>query len=433
MRISTSQIYSSGALGIQRNQSELVKLQNQLSSGRRIVSPEDDPVAAAQALVVTQSKEVNAQYLENQGSASAQLGFLDNQLTALTGLLHNVRERVVQAGNTTLNNSDRQSIATELQSRLEEMMGLANSQNGAGEYLFSGYQGGVRPFALNAAGVVAYSGDDGARLLQVSQSRQMQISVDGNDLFMNAKGGNGSFVASAGGNVGGGVNLGSAVVDAGSVLDPQKWASGLNGYPWSSPTSPALQIRFAVVGPVRTYQLYDVSVPGTPVALTAAAPYTPGQAIPIETTTPPPTDFGSQVVVSGLPADGDTIAITPSAHQSLFKTMQSVLATLGSSTAGGTYTTTQYTNEIAAQLTNLDQALDNVSRVQSTIGAQMRELDSLGSTASAADLQFRESLSDLHDHDYAKAISDFTRQQVNLEAAQKSFVQISQLSLFNYL
>ena len=66
MRISTNQIYDAGTLGIQRNQSALYKLQNQLSSGRRILTPEDDPVAAAQALIVTQTKEVNAQHLENQ-------------------------------------------------------------------------------------------------------------------------------------------------------------------------------------------------------------------------------------------------------------------------------------------------------------------------------------------------------------------------------
>ena len=132
MRISTSQIYDAGALNIQRNQSALYKLQNQLSTGRRVLTPEDDPVAAAQALIVTQSQAVNAQQVENQGNASSQLGLVDSQLSSLTDLLQNVRERVVQAGSTgTLNDSDRRMIATELESRLGEMLGLANSQNGS--------------------------------------------------------------------------------------------------------------------------------------------------------------------------------------------------------------------------------------------------------------------------------------------------------------
>ncbi|MBV5345306.1 MAG: flagellar hook-associated protein 3, partial [Rhodoferax sp.] len=79
MRISTSQIYDAGVLGIQRNLSDLYKLQNQLSSGRRVLTPEDDPVAAAEALLVTQTQGVNAQQISNQGNATSQLGLVDSQ------------------------------------------------------------------------------------------------------------------------------------------------------------------------------------------------------------------------------------------------------------------------------------------------------------------------------------------------------------------
>ena len=76
MRISTSQIFDTGSLSIQQSQSALYKLQNQISSGRRVLTPQDDPVAASQALVVTQSMEVNAQYMNNQGQAKNQLGLI---------------------------------------------------------------------------------------------------------------------------------------------------------------------------------------------------------------------------------------------------------------------------------------------------------------------------------------------------------------------
>jgi len=446
MRISTNQIYDTGALGIQRNQSALYKLQNQLSSGRRVLTPEDDPVAAAQALIVTQTKDVNAQQVENQGNASGQLGLLDSQLSSLTDLLQNVRERVVQAGNTgTLNNSDRQTLATELESRLGEMLGIANSQNGSGDYLFSGFKGATLPFAIDASlPAVApastppygYSGDDGERLLQVSTSRQMAVNVSGSDLFMNVKGGNGTFATATGGNIAGGINQGSATIDAGSVLDQQKWQLAVNGFAWSTPTNPALQIRFSVAAGVSTYELYDISTPATPVAISAPAAFTPGQAIPFASTSPPAasvTDFGSQVVVEGQPADGDTFTIKPSTNQSLFQTMQSLIGILRTPVGSPTYTTTQFGNDLGAQLTNLDQGFNNVSRVQASVGTRMRELDSLGSTSSDLDIQYQQSLSKLQDLDFAKAISEFTLQQTYLEAAQKSFAQISGLSLFQYL
>jgi flagellar hook-associated protein 3 FlgL len=447
MRISTSQIYGSAAASMSRGQSDLYKLNNQLSSGRRILTPADDPVAAARALVMTQTQGVNTQYMKNQGTASGQLGQVDNQLSSLTNLLQSVRDRTVQAGNTVLTNSDRQAIATELESRLGELTGIANSQNGAGDYLFSGYQGATQPFASSGASAVppaitspvAYAGDDGQRLLQVSASRQMAVNVAGSDLFMNAKSGNGTFVAATGGNIDGSANQGAGTIGAGSVLDPQKWQAGMNDAQWSTPGNPALQIQFAVdASGASTYQVYDVSTPGSPSALTDPAPFTPGQSISLTATSPPSTtlpatDFGAQVIVDGQPAAGDTFSIKPSGNQSLFQTVQNLIGVLRTPVGSSTYSSTQFTNDLGGQLTNIDQALANVSRVQTTVGASMNELDGLGSNSSSLDIQYQQTLSNLQDIDWAKTISDFTLQQMSLEAAQKSFVKVSGMSLFSYL
>ena len=139
MRVSTSQIFDSGARGIGRNQSDLFKLQNQLSTGRKVLTPEDDPVAAAQALVLTQSKAVSSQFLKNQDDARGKLSIAETQVAAVGDLLQSVREKLVQAGSTVLSNSDRSSIAQELEGRFSELLGIANGQDGSGSYLFSGY------------------------------------------------------------------------------------------------------------------------------------------------------------------------------------------------------------------------------------------------------------------------------------------------------
>lgn len=542
MRISTSQIFDSGALGIQNNQSGLYKLQNQLSTGRRVLTPQDDPVAAAQALVLSQTKGVNEQYMENQGQAKSQLGLVDSQLSSLVNVLQGVRERVIQAGNTgTLSQSDRATIATELESRLSEMLGIANSDNGVGEYLFSGYRGNVRPFALNGAtGSIDYSGDNGERLLQVSSSQQMAVSVAGSDVFMIAKEGNGSFVTGTGGNYGVGVSVGvkvptsTAVADGGSVVNRALWSAALTdagagrpleivfednagtmsyrindpvgglipvppavpvaytsgaaiplvtaggvdfsanvvvtGVPvagdsflinpgsginqgtatvdagsvldagkWSAAGNPGkFMVQFSTstsaAGVVSTtYQLYDNTTPATPALLTTPQPFSAGQAIKLEKTTAPVADYGGQIVVQGQPSDGDTLTIEPSKNQSLFQTMQSLIGILRSPIGSSTYTATQFSNDLGAELTNLDQSFNNIARVQAQVGTKMQEIDSLGSASSDLDTQYQSTLSDLQDLDYAKAISDFMQQQMNLEAAQKSFAQISALSLFKYL
>jgi flagellar hook-associated protein 3 FlgL len=169
--------------------------------------------------------------------------------------------------------------------------------------------------------------------------------------------------------------------------------------------------------------------------LSAAASFSPGQMISLGSTAPPAataTDFGAKVVVYGLPADGDTFSITPAVNQSLFQTMQSLIGIL-KQPLGTSYTTTEFSSALASQLTNLDQSLANVSRVQTSVGSSMNELDSLGANASSLDIQYQQTLSDVQDLNYTKAISDFTMQNMSLEAAQKSFVKISGLSLFNYL
>ena len=450
MRISTSQIFDAGSSNMLKSQSALYKLQNHLATGRRVLTPQDDPVAAAQALIVTQSAAVNQQYLDNQGQAKHQLGLVDTQLTALTNALLNVRDKVLQAGNTMLSSSDRESIAAELEARLGEMMGIANSDNGVGEYLFSGYSGKVKPFSIDSSlpasppattSPVGYSGDSGERNLQVSSSRQMAVNVPGNELFQNVRNGNGTFVTETRGNlaVNGapppsftstGINQGTMLIDEGSVLDPGKWSAA------SNPGNFLIRFSVTTVGSVSTttYQIYDNTTPASPVALLATpATYTPGQNISLQKTTAPAADYGASVIVSGQPSDGDSFSVAPSTSQSLFQTMQNLLGILRSSIGTSTYTTTQFSNELSAELTNIDQAMDNVSRIQSDIGTKEQEIESLGTASSDLAIQYKSTLSDLQDLDYNKAISDFMQQQMNLQAAQSSFAKISGLSLFNYL
>lgn len=461
MRLSTSQIYDSGIRSMQRAQSAVYKTQAQISADRRVLTPSDDPVASAQALVVSQSHSVNEQHQTNQSNADAQLRLVDSSLTSVVDTLQNIRASIVQGGNAaSMTNADRESIATQLESDLAELLGLANTDNGVGEYLFSGYQGGTKPFAVGSKAAIApattapveYFGDQGDRSLQVSASRQMAVTVSGSDVFMDGMTGNGTFATATGGNtVLGGINQGTGIIDSGSVLDPQQWQAALNLLPNTPasvpPVVPTLQIRFSVDAAGKsTYQLFDAT-PATAVAVSNPAPFTPGQAISLETTAvtvpipplpaastlPAGTKFGAQVVIEGQPAADDTFTIKPSTAQSVFQTVQNLIGVLRSPIGSTTNTATQFANDLAGQLSTIDQAMANVSEVQSTVGANMRELDSLASTSSDLAIQYTATLSDLQDLDYYEAYSTYIKQQTTLEAAQKSFSTIAGLSLFNYI
>ena len=313
--------------------------------------------------------------MTNQSNAQGKLSLVESQVASVGDLLQNVRDRLVQAGSTTLTNSDRSYIKTELEARYSELMGLANAQDGEGNYLFSGYQGAVKPFSETASGA-AYLGDDGKRMLQVGASRQMATNVSGKELFEAVRNGNGNFVTSAATTgVGAPINTGSGIIDQGSVSDPLKWAAALSAY------HGGVQIQFSVTGGVTSYQLFDN--PAGTTAYTAPQPYSPGQSIKLERTTAPASDFGSSVVLSGQPANGDTFTIVPSTNQSIFTTLRSAIDTLITGISGA-YTSTEYSRalgeEISAAGATFVEAPVSGSQVPAQTGQLVAMISALGPT-----------------------------------------------------
>lgn len=198
MRISTNQIYNGGVGGIQGLTGSLYSLQNQISTGRRIVTPQDDPVGSAQALLVSQSKAVNELFIKNMATASTKLSSLDNVLAGVNDELQNISEKVIAAGNGSYSDAERSYIATELKERLKNLVSLANSQDGTGRYIFGGFQSTSQPFTVNAPLATAlprynlntgqrsveYNGDDGVISLQVGGEQSVATNEVGSVVFM---------------------------------------------------------------------------------------------------------------------------------------------------------------------------------------------------------------------------------------------------------
>ncbi len=420
MRISSSTFYDAGIAAMQTQNTKLLQVQQQIASGKRILTPADDPIGAAQALDVSQAQAMNTQYGTNSGNASDSLSLEESVLGNISSLLQNIKSISVAAGNGSLGASDRNSLASELRSSYQELLGQANTADSSGQFLFSGYQGGVRPFYESAPGVVVYSGDQGQRLIQVSASRQIAVSDSGSDVFQRIPNGNGSFVTAAG------TNSGSAVIDQGAVLDAAKWNDPSN--------SKDLSIKFSVNSGVTTYDIID-NVAGkslltglTPGTAPYPRTYTSGSYIGLSQAGPPAVDLGAQVSITGSPADGDSFSIAPSSHQDVFKTIESLAQLLQSKASGPALT-----NQLSAVQRNLDNALENVSYMRFTTGARLNELDTVKSAGDDRALQYSQTLSRLQDVDYAQAAAELTQQQVNLQAAQKSFANVAGLSLFTYL
>ena len=402
MRISTSSLFESGTNQLGTLQSAIAKTQMQLSTNRRMLTAADDPIAAARALEVTQSQSVNTQFATNRQNARNSLSQVELALQGATGLLQDVQTLATSAGNGALSQADRESYAIELQGRLNDLLGIANSADGAGGYLFSGFKSTTLPFTLTAGGA-QYQGDQGQRQLQVGSSRQLAISDSGASIFENNVTGNGTFQTSAAA-----ANTGSGIVSSGSVSN----AALVTGHNYS--------VAFTVAGTNTTYQVTDTTS-GLPVG--AATPYQDGRLITFD---------GLSFDVKGAPADGDSFTVQPSVKQSIFTTINDLIGTLRTPTTAGTGQAA-LTNGFNAAHDNLNAALDNVLSVRASIGSRLKELDYLDGAGDDLNIQYASTLSNLQDLDTVKAISDFSQQQFTLEAAQKSFKTLSGLSLFNFI
>lgn len=309
MRISTSMIYSQGGSQISNLLNAVTTSQQQIAADTSILTPADNPAAAAQVLNVSQMQSMNTQFSANRQTAESSLNMTGSALSSVTTLLQSAQALVISAGDPTLTAADRSNLAAQAQDDFNSMLALSNATDSTGNYLFGGYHTATPPFVQTSTVVgtttvtgAQYVGDQGQRQLQVSGNQQLPVGVPGSAIFQS-----------------GGLDIFKTLDSLTNLL-----------------ATPSL----------------------TNAALTA-----------------------------GLSTISDGIT----------------------------------------------QTLSKVLTVSTTVGANLNQLSALDTNGSSLDVQYAQSLSNLQGLDYAKAISQLTQQTTTLQAAQQSFVKISNLSLFNYI
>jgi flagellar hook-associated protein 3 FlgL len=159
----------------------------QLSTGRSVNAPSDDPSATA-ALVLNQTQAgQNDTFQRNIDSLQGMFQTADSTLSSAVELMTKAISLGTEGANGTLNASDQQAIAAQLQGILNEMVGLANTSY-QGEYLFSGTAVNVVPFAVNGSGVVTYQGNTNTNSLEILNGQTLQLNVPGSQIFSNPSG-----------------------------------------------------------------------------------------------------------------------------------------------------------------------------------------------------------------------------------------------------
>ena len=400
MRVSYNQLFQQSLNRILELQRNAADAQIHIASGKRVIQPGDDPVAAATVMQVNERIQAAMQFDRNGAQGEQRLTQAEDVMRGVSNALQRVHELLLQGRNETLGVENRSAIALEVREHLDVLVDLGNTRNASGEYIFAGAQVTTRPFTRDVAGNVSYNGDQVVRQIQISETRAVGESFSGDEAMMAVRNGNGLFYTSLAP-----VNTGTAQISDNIVADPASFLRHDFRISFTSPT---------------TFDVIDDTL-GAPVL--TAQPYTSGTAIAFS---------GMEAAVFGAPNTGDEFLLRLSVNQSMFETLNNIAQTLEMD-FNTPAEAARFAFEVDRSIEDLDLAIEQVARIRATAGARFNSIENQRDVNADIEINLQNLRSNLEDVDLAAAISLLAQETTALQAAPAAFVRVQGLSLFNFL
>lgn len=378
-------------------QSDVTRTYQQVSTGSKLLTGADDPTGVGRAIQMDRSLTRIDQYGDNSQTLKNRLNQQESVLEQAGDLLTRVRTLTIQANQAGISNQDQSSIASEISVLRDQLVALANADDGTGRYLFGGSQDANAPFTLNGTDVV-YNGDQNQRQLQISSGLQVDDTLPGSEVFMRVRTGDGTLDASANSS-----NTGTGVLLDFGVTNSTTWDKSSYVLVFTASDS---------------YELQDSS--GN---VLDSGSYADGDTIAYG---------GVQLRLQGEPAAGDSFSIGPAGTRDIFATLDNLITALGAETITA--------QQVAAQQNALQASLRDVTTGQQRFidaraegGAGQSAIEYANELNDVREVTTKINLSGIRDLDYAEALSRYNQEKMALSAAQKVFSQFKQMSLFNEL
>lgn len=395
-RLGTANMYDRTVSNLSERQAQMAHLMESTTSGRRVVRASDDPVAAAQAeRARTRMDRTDA----DQKALDAQVSIITQGEAALGNAntaLQEFRSLVVNAGNGTYTQTERDALVAQMTSLRDQIANFANRTDSNGLALFRGLGSAEQP--LQGGSFLGQSGQT------TSGANGISNTLDGVAAFMNVPTGNGVLAVNKGA-----TNTGKAWTDIGQITDPAAAAA-------AATTVPPISITFSVATDGTT----TYSIAGG-----AAVPYKSGETISVA---------GMGLTITGAPADGDSFTIGASERSDLFSVLDEAINVVrtgvnpNGSTASGSLA-----HGVAKALAEIDTGLNRMQTVRSFAGDLLNRADTLTTQFSAKSLLLETDRATAEDVDMIAALADLKTMQTNHSAALQSYAQIQRLSLFDYI
>lgn len=430
-RVGTATMYDTATRNLGVRQKTLVDLQENLTSGKRVVRPSDDPVAAAQAeRAMTRLGRIQAEQrqLEVQKGNVAQA---ESTLGDAIGLVQEMRQLLVAAGNGSLKAEDRKTYAGQIQSLQDQLKEVINRKDVNGMPLLGALGSALAPFVGPLPGSPDYL-FNGLPGQAASQGNAIASQFDGHAALMFDPQRDGVY---------------GATISTSSVTNP---LSGRQfntteikvDHPELIPSPPA-DYQLVFQAPVVSHPdgSYDIDYQimrngvawGGPVTINNIAPdkqqelaigFTDGADFSFNVKVTPQRDAAGVLLRS--PDIGDTVDIA--ATPSMMSTVDNAIRDIG-----GASNSNAAIQAVGQALAQVDIAMNRLHNIRGYAGELLNRADRISGDQANRSIQLEADRSRAEDLDMVQGISDFQNANVGYQAALQSYAMVQKLSLFNYI
>jgi flagellar hook-associated protein 3 FlgL len=407
MRISTAQLYNRSIQSVLDNQGTLSDIQTQLSSGKKLLRPSDDPVGTSQLIRLTEDIDLLQQYNKNNNLLTNSLEQEETVLSSINTSVNRARVLMIQSGNGIIGPDDRQAIGIEMEQIRDQVFDLMNSRNPAGEYIFAGFQSASPAFSFNASASgnkYSFEGDQGENKIKVSDTVTLQVNNSGRDVFEDVFS---RFKATITGSVG----ATSSQLSVQGQTDFDKFHRAN----FDAVTAANNEFRVTVLSATQA-QITNVGTGD----IIDTVDFSSGDAFLFK---------GLEIKIEGTTGDTVDFQLEPPEKKNIAETLNDFINALYDKDISDT----DFDNALSDGLIGVDNSLTAMGDAISAIGGRMNVAESVLASNLDLDIANRSARSNIEDVDYAVAVSELSRQETALQAAQATFSLVTGTTLFDYI
>ena len=407
MRISTGQLYDRSIRAVLDNQDDLSDVQQQLSTGKKLLRPSDDPVGSAQVIRLTEEIDLIAQYNKNNNLLTNSVEQEETILGNVTDNIQKARQLMIQAGNGILDVNDRKAISIEIGQIRDQIFDAMNSQSANGEYIFAGYQSATPAFSYTAGAPgnkYAFEGDEGLNEIRISNTFSLAMNNSGQTVFEDVYARLDSQITSS-----------SGVASASTRISTQNEFDQFHSQNYDPVVAAnnEFQISISAADQVTITNVGTGAVVGT-------QPFISGE----------PFEFkGQEFTIEGVVGDTVNYALQKPEKKNIAETLNDFYNSLNDENISDQ----DYAQAISDALIGVDNSLTSIADSISLLGGKLNVAQSVFASNLDLEISNKTARANIEEVDYAEAVSELSKQEAALQAAQATFAKVTGLSLFDYI